>query len=58
MGEAIGGVLVLEPVKRALEDYESKYRRPGLLKLELSGLYALFPEEGQPVGAARHWPDY
>jgi hypothetical protein len=53
-----GGDLMLEPVKCALEEYQAKYRRPGLPELELSGLYALFPEQGPPAaGLAWRWPD-
>jgi hypothetical protein len=36
---------MLTQVKRWLDSFEENYRRPGLPPLELSGIYALFPED-------------
>lgn len=47
---------MLESVKLALDDYRHNYRRPGLPEIELSCLYALFPQEGErPASADSRW---
>ena len=46
---------MLAQVKRCLDEYQENYRRPGLPALELSGLYALFPEEGLTDLAESRW---
>jgi len=46
---------MLEAVKRALDEYETKYRRPGLPGLRRSGLYALFPDEVRTVDVESAW---
>jgi hypothetical protein len=48
---------MLDALNRALDEYTEKYRRPGLARLETSGLYALFPgEENQGVTVVSGWP--
>lgn len=46
---------MLVQIRRCLDDYEENYRRPGLPPLELKGMYALFPEEGQPDFVESRW---
>ena len=48
---------MLAQVKRYLDEYQEKYRRPGLPALELSGVYALFPEEGLADFVESRWND-
>jgi len=48
---------MLTEVRRCLDVYREKYRRSGLPDLELSGIYALFPEEGVPDFAEFRWND-
>ena len=50
----------LQNVRTALERYHSSYRNPSLPKLELSGLYALFPSasERPAYRIEKSWPDY
>jgi hypothetical protein len=48
---------MLESVRRALDEYERKYRRPGLEELRLSGLYALFPDELPTADVTSRWND-
>ena len=50
----------LKSVRAALERYQTRYRNPSLPKLELSGLYALFPSANDhpACDAERSWPDY
>ena len=49
---------MLEQVKQALEQYKAKYRRSDLPDLNMSGLYALFPDEVQTAGdVAYRWND-
>ena len=46
-------------LKKELARYSRTYRNPRLPPLELSGLYALFPENHKtlPKGVTGHWPD-
>ena len=46
---------MLAQVIRCLDEYQENYRRPGLAALELSGLYALFPEEGAVDTVESRW---
>ncbi len=51
---------MLEPLERALREYENKYRHPSLGAFELSALYVLFPEESAPLARMRWdeiWPN-
>ena len=48
---------MLDQVTRCLQEYQEKYRRPGLPPLAASGLYALFPEEGLPHFVEFRWND-
>jgi hypothetical protein len=48
---------MLAQVRRYLDEYQEKYRRPGLPGLELRGMYALFPEEGVPDFVESRWND-
>lgn len=48
---------MLAQIRRCLDDYQENYRRPGLPPLEPRGMYALFPEEGQPDFVESHWND-
>lgn len=48
---------MLAQVRGCLDEYQAKYRRPDLPSLELSGLYALFPEEGLADFVESHWND-
>jgi len=43
---------------RAISDYEQRFRRDDLDRLEVSGLYDLFPSNGGvPVPVAASWPN-
>ena len=43
---------------QAIAEYERRFRRDDLKKLEISGLYALFPSTAEvAVGVAGNWPD-
>jgi len=48
---------MLAQVRRCLDEYQEKYRRPGLPALELRGMYALFPEEGLADFVEARWND-
>jgi hypothetical protein len=48
---------MLAQVSRCLDEYQEKYRRPGLPALELRGMYALFPEEGSADFVESGWND-
>jgi hypothetical protein len=48
---------MLAQVRRYLDEYQEKYRRPGFPALELSGMYALFPEEGLADFVESRWND-
>lgn len=48
---------MLAQVRQCLDEYEEKYRRPGLPALELRGMYALFPEEGVAEFVESRWND-
>jgi hypothetical protein len=47
-------------VRAALEKYHNSYHNPSLPKLELSGLYGIFPAASDRTAcrAERSWPDY
>jgi len=50
----------LQDVSAALRKYHTSYRNPSLPKLELSGLYALFPSASDRPACKveKSWPDY
>ena len=48
---------MLARIKQCLDEYQTKYRRPGLPDLELRGMYALFPEEGLFDFVESRWND-
>jgi hypothetical protein len=49
---------MLQPIIAAIEEYKTRYRRPGLAELQLSKPYALFPKEMIAVdGVESRWPD-
>jgi hypothetical protein len=49
---------VLEAIKCAVDEYRIKFRHPQLPDLELSALYALFPDEKEFSHEAElHWPE-
>ena len=49
---------MIDKLRAILDEYQSKYRRDDVPKLEPSGIYALFPEEGSLSAEVAHkWPD-
>jgi hypothetical protein len=48
---------VLEDVRHAIKEYKETYRRQDLPDLELSGLYALFPDEATTPDVVSRWND-
>ena len=54
------GVALLDDLKRELTKYHRKYRHPDLADLTPSDLYALFPEDAEPLATMRwdqQWPN-
>lgn len=48
---------MMEEIKQALEKFKRDYRRHDLPPLELSGLYALFPQQKTDVEVQKSWND-
>lgn len=48
---------MLEDVRHAIKEYKETYRRQDLPGLELSGLYALFPDEATTPDVVSRWND-
>lgn len=46
----------LQRAFQAVEHYDKTYRHPALRRLEVSGLYALHPEEPGSLSAEYRWP--
>ena len=48
---------MLNDTKQAIQEYKEKYQRQDLPDLELSGLYALFPDENTTPDVVSRWND-
>jgi len=47
----------LEKAREAIERYHQTYRHPALAPLQMSGLYALFPDQTPTTAADYSWPN-